>query len=149
MKKLVLAAAALCLPFAATPALAEHHEMAKPELLEQNWYRILYLKFHPNNGQRIREINEMFGKASKASGRDEPFIMHMNTGNWDWALFFRMKHGIQQMGWKERPGSEAWNKALAELAGGEEEANAIWAEWRSMIADSTVQIGHNHNTDEE
>ena len=151
MKKLIVsaAAAAMAVAMPASPAMADDHAMEKPELLEQDWYRIEMLKFKGGNRKRIGEILEMFSKADEASGQDGPFVMHMNSGAWDMAVFFKMEHGVQQMGWKSTPEGDAWDKAFAEMVGGEEAAMKIFVEWQSMIAMSETHIGHHHPDKED
>lgn len=116
---------------------------------EQNWYRVQMIKFKGGNRQRVGEILDMFEAADKASGNDGPFVMHMNTGAWDMAVFFRMKHGIKQMGWRSTPEGDKWDTAFNELAGGEEEARKIFAEFQSYIAREETHIGHHHPDEED
>ncbi len=151
MRKILLTAAAfgLASTLGAAPAIAEDGAEAKPEMLDQTWYRINAIKFHPGNRQRIGEIIDMFEAADKAAGVDGPIVVHMNTGAWNMLVFFEMKHGIEQMGWRSTPEGDKWDKAFAEIAGGEEEAQKIFAEFQSYVADEQSHIGHIHPDDEE
>ncbi len=151
MRKILLTAAAfgLATTMGAAPAVADGHEEAKPEMLKQDWVRVNLIKFKGGNRQRIGEIIDMFDAADKAAGVDGPIVMHMNTGHWDMAVFFRMKHGIAQMGWRSTPEGDAWDKAFEEMVGGEEEARKIFEEFQSYIADEETQIGHIHPDEED
>lgn len=151
MRKILLTAAVfgMATTMGAAPALADGHEEAKPELREQDWWRVNLIKFKPGNGERIGEIIDMFDAADKAAGVDSPIVMHMNTGPWDMAVFFEMKHGIQQMGWKSTPEGDKWDKAFEEMVGGKEEAQKIFDEFQSYVADEQNQIGHIHPDEED
>ncbi|MBX7457075.1 hypothetical protein K3152_02345 [Qipengyuania sp. 1NDH17] len=153
MKKLVLTAAAatlgLGIAFTPTPVLADHHEAGEMEKLDQTWYRVNLVKFEAGNRKRIGEIIDMYEAANKASGVDSPVVIHMNTGPWDMMVFFRMKHGIESMGWKTNPEGEKWWAAFKEIAGGEEEANKIEAEWDSYVLREESHIAHRHPVEDE
>ena len=146
MRKILLTAAAfgLATTMAAAPALADDHAEAKPEMRDQTWYRVNAIKFKSGHGERIQEIINMFDKADKAAGVESPIILHMNTGAWDMLVFFKKKHGIQQMGWKSTPEGDAWDKAFEEMVGGKEEAQKIYDEFQSYIANEQSHIGHIH-----
>lgn len=151
MRKILLTTAAfgLATTFGATPAFADGHEAGEPEVLKQDWYRVNAIKFKPGNRQRIGEIIDMFEKADEAAGVDGPIILHMNTGNWDMLVFFEMKHGIKQMGWRSTPEGDAWDKAFEEMVGGEDEARKIFEEFQTYIADEQTHIGHIHPDEED
>ena len=152
MKKLLLTAAAatLCMGAGLTPtaALADGHEAGEMEKLDQTWIRVNLIKFKGGNRERIGEIIKMFNQADKAAGVDGPVVLHMNTGKWDMAVFFRMEHGIEQMGWKSTPNDEKWEKAFHEIVGGEENAKKIYAEMDSYIAEEENHIAHRHPDEE-
>ena len=151
MRKILLTAAAISLAatLGAAPAVADDHAAAEPEMLDQTWYRVQLIKFHPGNNQRIGEIIDMYEAADKAAGVDGPIVMHMNTGAWDMVAFFKMEHGIKQMGWRSTPNGDKWDAAFNEMVGGEEEARKIFAEFQSYIAREETQLGHIHPDEEE
>ena len=148
MKKLFLTAAAASLgmgmAFTPTTALADDHKAGEMEKLDQTWYRVDMVKFKGGNRERVNEIIEMFNKADKAAGVDSPVIIHMNTGPWDMMVFFKMKDGIEQMGWKSNPEDEKWDKAFNAMVGGEEAAKKIYIEMESYIAAEETHIAHRH-----
>ena len=149
MRKIVLAAAAFGLAFTASPALADDHGEAKPEMLKQDWYSVDLIKFKGGNRKRIGEIIDMYEAADKASGNPGPIVLHMDTGPWDMMVFSKMEHGIKQMGWDSTPEGDAWRKAFNELAGGKEEAMKIFVEFQSYVDASEDHIGHIHPDEEE
>ncbi len=144
MKKLIIAAAAIGLAIPAAPVFADDHMDAEMETRDQTWLRMNFIKFEPGHDKRIGEILEMFGKADEASGNPHPVVIHMNTGEWDMVVVFRMKHGIEQMGWKSTPEGDAWDKAFYELAGGEEAGQKIFTEFSTYVAREESHIAHRH-----
>lgn len=151
MRKLLLTAAAIGLAatMGAAPAIADDHAEAKPEQLEQDWYRVNLVKFKEGKQRRAQEIIGMFEKADEAVGEDGPVMVHMNTGPWHMMAFFKMEHGIQELGYAGPSDGGAWRDAFFEIAGGEEEARAIWAEFDSLIHERQRHLGHIHPDDDE
>lgn len=144
MRKILTLAAVAGLAFTATPAVADGHEGAKPEKLEQDWYRVNLMTFKRGNRQRVGEIIEMYQKASDAAGTPKPIQVHMDTGPYTMMVFWKMQHGIEQMGWKDTPEGKKWDKAFFEMVGGEEAARKIFAEFQSYIQSQESHVGHIH-----
>lgn len=151
MRKLLLTTAAfgLAISMGSVPALADGHEEAKPEQLDQTWYRVNLLKFKEGKQRRANQIIEMFQSASKAIGEDGPVIVHMNTGEWHIMVFFKMDHGVESLGYASDPDGGKWDAAFEEIAGGEEEARALWEEFNSLIHERQRHLGHIHDDDDE
>lgn len=141
MRKFVLAAAALALPLTATPLHADAH-MEAPQLANKEWYNIVFFKFHPGKMGEAMELIEVFEAVDQALGRESPRGLHMNTGEWDMIVAFKMEDGIAAMGWETNPRSEAWNAELARQLGSEEAVREHWAKWQSTIARSESHIAH-------
>ncbi|MBV7267307.1 hypothetical protein [Erythrobacter ani] len=144
MRKTLLIAAAIALPMTATPVLADNHAAGEPELLDQDWHRVNFVRFHEGKQGRASEIIGMFQKADEAVGRTPPIMIHMNTGPWHMIGAFPMKEGIASMGWAETADDKAWRDAFAEIAGGPDEARALWEEFSSLIAERQRHVGHTH-----
>ncbi|MBT8388381.1 MAG: hypothetical protein HKP43_02080 [Altererythrobacter sp.] len=153
MRKILLTAAAFALATTmgagAAPALADGHSADKPEQLKQDWYRVNLVRFKEGKQGRAQEIIAMFEKTDEAVGRDGPVMVHMNTGKWHMMVFFKMDHGIEQLGYASAADGGAWAAAFNELAGGEEEADKIWQEYTSLIAERERHIGHIHPDEDE
>ncbi len=64
------------------------------------------------------------------------------------AAIWELEGGPADLEWYRSPDNIKWNEALAEIAGGEEEAGAILNEWSSSIVDSMTNIGHYHTGEE-
>ncbi|EAQ29922.1 hypothetical protein NAP1_04080 [Erythrobacter sp. NAP1] len=143
MRILLAAAAALAVPFAATPAMAEAHmDAAEPELAKKDWYSVVFFKFHPGKMQEAMKLIEAFVKVDEALGRDGPMALHMDTGEWDMVVAFKMEDGIASMGWENNPRNEEWNAELARQLGGEEAVAAHWAKYMATVDRSQNHIGH-------
>lgn len=140
MKKLVIAAAAMGLAIPAAPALADNH--ATPELAKKDWYNIVYIDFHEGKTQEAMKLIESFIAVDDALGREGPIAFHMNTGDWDMMVAFKMEDGIASMGWASNPRDEAWNAELARQLGGEEKVAEHWGKYMALVRDSRTQIAH-------
>ncbi|NNC60455.1 MAG: hypothetical protein HKO05_10750, partial [Erythrobacter sp.] len=137
------------MPMAVTPAQADNHAEAEPKMLEQDWYRVNLVRFKEGKQGRASEIIAMYEKASDAAGQEGPVSVHMNSGPWHLMVFFKMEHGIGEMGWASNPDEAAWDKAFAEIAGGEDQAKKLHDEFSSLIAVRERHIGHIHDDGNE
>ena len=135
-------AIALALPMAVTPAQADNHIEATPELAPIDWYRVMLIKWKPGKGERAHEIIDMFNKVDKTLGMEGSIDIHMGTGEWDSIVALPMRHGIASMGWAKNPENEKWDAEFARQAGGKDKAKALWAEFDSLIASQQRHIGH-------
>ena len=108
------------------------------------------VKFKAGKRERAMEIiAEYFVKATEKAGTPGPLmVIHMQTGRWDLAVVWELKGGTADLEWYRSPRDVEWYEALAEIAGGEEEAGAIMKEWSGSIADSMSNIGHYHAGEE-
>jgi hypothetical protein len=114
------------------------------EMRDQDWHSVTYVRYHAGKRTRAVEIMDMFLKATEASGREAPTIIHFDTGNWDMVRINPMEEGIAQMGWQDRAREKAWWDAFVKVAGGADEADALWAEYPTLIAERGREIGHTH-----
>lgn len=144
MKKMTLfaAAIALAIPAVSAPVLAQDEAASTPELAELDWYRVMFMKWKPGKARRAHEIIAMFRKVDDALGLESGPDFHMASGKWDSIVALPMRQGIASMGWAGNPEGEKWDAEFARQAGGKEQAEAIWEEFDSLIADSERHIGH-------
>lgn len=144
MRKILLTAAAfgLATTFSSAPALADDHAAETPELAKKDWYEIVHIKFHSGKMREAMEMIEAFQKVDEALGRDEPMGFHMEAGEWDMVVVFKMHDGIQQMGWASNPRGAEWNAELARQLGGEDKAREHWQKYLSLVANSRSEIAH-------
>lgn len=149
MRKFASIAAAIAL--AATPAVAIADEHEEGPTIRENvdYLNIIMVDIKPGKRGRAEEIiDDYFRKASKAAGTQQPYLVHLQTGSWDFIVAWDMKDGPAELTYTNNPDGAKWFAALAELTGGEEQAQALWDEYQSLIARSTTMIGHHHHDEE-
>lgn len=111
---------------------------------------VVYISFIPGKRNRAMEIiNDYFVPASEAAGIAGPLeAIHFDTGKWDMVLLWEMKGGFDDLMWYTSPDDLKWFAALVEIAGGEEEAQAIWGEYISYVASAHNEVAHIHNPED-
>lgn len=111
---------------------------------------VLYINFKPGKRTRALEIiNDYFVPAGDAAGTAGPMTaIHFDTGKWDMVLLWELEGGFDDLMWYISPNDLKWFAALVEIAGGEEEAGAIWGEYISYVANSHNEVAHIHNPEE-
>lgn len=147
----VLVAAGAALLLSAAPAQAQDDEGGPQKWGDDARYvRTSVIKFKAGKRERAMQIiAEYFQKATEKAGTPGPMmIIHMQTGRWDLAAVWELEGGTADLEWYRSPNNIKWAEALAEVAGGEEEADKIMEEWASSIADSMTNIGHYHTGEE-
>ena len=109
------------------------------------------VKFKAGKRERAMEIiSEYFAPAGEKAGVPPPLmVLHMQTGRWDMVIIWGLEGGMADLEWYRSPNDIKWFAALAEMAGGEEEAGAIWQEYISSVANSTSEVGHYHTGETE
>ena len=107
---------------------------------------VTYIKFKA--GQResaMQIITEHFMPAGEKSGVPGPILaIHFQTGKWDAAFIWQMEGGMADLEWYRSPNDVKWFAAMAELEGGEDKAQAVWADYVSKIAHAQTEVGHHH-----
>jgi hypothetical protein len=145
MNKLIAIAMAGAVAAIPGAALAEHHEEGPTIRENARYLNVLLVDIKPGKRGRAEEIiDDYFAKASEAAGTDQPVLVHLQTGSWDFLVVWRMDDGPVELTYTSTPDGKKWFAALAELTGGEEQAQALWDEYQSLIARSTSMIGHRH-----
>ena len=115
----------------------------KPKKFENpSWKRVVMISFQPGKMERAMTIvKDYFMVASKKAGTTSPDMMlDMYSGGWDVMVIWSMKGGLEELNWEISPDNIAWQKALAEVAGGEEKAKALRAEYSSLVARSSAEL---------
>ena len=144
MKKLLLLSALLC--FCMSPLFSQ--DMEPEKFSDTKLVSITYMKFHPGKMGRAMEIvRDYFIKASEKSNTRTPSMaINMMTGEWD--LMVVWESDISDLEWRRSPDGIKWQKALNELAGGADKAQALQEEYGSLIAASTTDMGRKRNLNE-
>jgi hypothetical protein len=149
MRKLATIAVAGALAAVPTAAFADHHEEGPTIRENAEYMEIIMVDFKPGKRGRAEEIvRDYFMKASDAAGTPKPYVVHLQTGSWDFIVAFDMKDGPVEFTYTDTPNGKKWFAALSELAGGDDKAQAIWDEYQSLIARSTSMFGHHHGPEE-
>ena len=112
---------------------------------------VVHIAFKPGARTRAMDIiDDHFAPAGAAAGTPGPlFVVHMDTGKWDMILAWEMPGGFDDLMWYRSPNSVAWFNALAEQEGGEEAAQALLTEYRSLVASRYNEVAHIHNPDDD
>lgn len=149
MRKITSIAAAIAL--ATIPASASAFQDEEGPTIRENvdYLNIIMVDIKPGKRGRAEEIiRDYFRKASENAGTRRPYMVHLQTGSWDFIVAWDMEDGPAELTYTSNPDGSKWFAALAELAGGEEQAQALWDEYQSLIARSTSMIGHHHRAAE-
>ncbi|WP_341711935.1 hypothetical protein [Erythrobacter sp.] len=149
MRKFVTITAASILAAIPTAALAEHHEEGPTIRENAEYMEVVLVDIKAGKRNRAEEIIEnYFQKASKAAGTPMPYLVHLQTGEWDFIVAFDLKDGPIEYTYTGSPNRKKWWAAMVEIAGGEKQAQAVWDEYQSLIVRSTSMLGHHHNDEE-
>ena len=81
-------------------------------------------------------------KASDAAGTPKPYLVHLQTGSWDFLVAFDLKDGPVEYTYTDTPNGKKWFAALSELTGGDDKAQALWDGYQSLIVRSNSMLGH-------
>ncbi len=111
---------------------------------------VVHVAFKPGKRARAMEIiNEHFVTAGAAAGTPGPvYAIHLETGKWDMILAWEMEGGFDDLMWYRSPNDVTWFNALAAQEGGEEAAQALLTEYRSLVASRYEEVAHIHNPDD-
>ncbi len=140
--KLLLAAAAFAMmgTVSTMPVSAQSSER---EQVNVDWYHVIFLKFKPGKRGRAEEIQETYyGPAGDAAGLPKSMMLHMNTGDWDMIRIGPMPDGPGSMAWAENEAGKRWRAEFERIAGGRAQADAIDAEFASLLDNRRRDVAH-------
>ncbi len=142
MRKFALAAAAFGLALTAAPAMADDHEKPEMEEFAADWYQINMIKFYSGKRARAGELLDNYLNKALEGTKVKPTEIHVNVGDYDIIMMWPMPAGPKQFGWAQNPYfAEAWEN-LKEVAGGEDERQAIIDEFDSLIQEEKEMLAH-------
>lgn len=145
MRKIATIAAAAALAAIPSVVVADGHEEGPTIRENVDYLNIVMIDIKPGKRGRAEEIiDDYFAKASQAAGTQQPYLVHLQTGSWDFIVAWNMEDGPVELTYTNNPDGAKWFAALAELTGGEEQAQALWDEYQSLIARSNSMLGHHH-----
>ena len=113
---------------------------------DARYLSITVVDFKPGmRTEAMQMITDYFVPATEKAGTAGPMLaIHFQTGKWDAAFIWEMAGGMADLEWFTSPDDLKWRAALAEIAGGEDEADEIWASFQSKVASSVTNVGHHH-----
>lgn len=113
---------------------------------DAKYLSITHVKFKVGQRESAMEmITEYFIPASENAGLPGPILaVHYQTGKWDAAWVWELAGGMADLEWYRSPDDIKWFAALAEIAGGEEQAGELWADYLSKVAQAETNVGHHH-----
>lgn len=148
----VLAALTSTLVLVAVQTGAQEEEDQGPQKWgdDAKYVTIAHVDFKPGRREEGLEIiSEFFMPANEQAGVPGPsLVVHFQTGEWDVMAVWELEGGTADLEWYISPDDAKWYAALAEIAGGEEEAEAVFADWSDTIAHQLVELGHYHTGEE-
>lgn len=113
---------------------------------DARYLRITHVKFKPGKRESAMQIiAEHFKPAGKKAGTPGPVMeIHYQSGKWDATFAWEMAGGMKDLEWYRSPDNIKWFAALSELEGGNDEAEAVWADYISKVSHSVTEVGHHH-----
>ncbi len=138
------AACALSLTLSIVPAAVQAQEAAQAE--ELTWAEVSMTRFLPGKRERAIEIiKNYYAKADQMAGTGAGVHgIHFDTGEWDIIYVFPMKGGPADIAVRNSPDDAKWMAQMVKLAGSEDAAKKLIAEFDSLVAMSVTQVGHAH-----
>jgi hypothetical protein len=146
MKRFLIAAAISCSAtgcFSWAPANAQSIEARR--IPNARFIRIEMIKFRPGGEDRAFELETQYiNAARKLSGVWPLAEYHTQTGPWDRIYVWDLEGGLADAEWQVDPSRAKFLSALSKVAGSNEKASAVMAEWNSLIERRETTIGHYH-----
>lgn len=129
---------------AGAPLATEAQDAPMGQKLEgAEWYEVTRLAFHPGKIERAQEIiRDHFAPAAAAAGTSVPaMLLWHNTGDYHLTVVWKLD-GLSDLEWKISPDQAKWFQAMAQQAGGMEQAQAIMQEYEGLIAKAETHLAH-------
>jgi hypothetical protein len=107
--------------------------------------RIEMVKFKPGGEDEAFALEEKFlDPARKLSGVWPLAEYHTQTGPWDRITVYALEGGMADMEWQTTKARAKLMAALSKIAGGDEKAIEIMAQWDSLVEKRESSVGHYH-----
>jgi hypothetical protein len=126
----------------AVAAGAVFAQAMEPKKYKGDWYEIYEVDFKSGQMEAaIDLIENYFAPAGMKSGDPGPLVVLIHhTGEWDMTAIFKLEGGPGDMAWEIAPDDVKFMTAMAEIAGGPDKAQEVWAKWESLVARSSTTI---------
>lgn len=138
--RIIVSATAIAGLVAAAPAWAQD----EPEEARTT-YSVTLLKVAPGKDDRFAELEETYGNpAREAAGMPQRQLHWAMGGEYDFIIVTEMPDGLSVLDTHSNPKGEAFRAKIVELAGSEEAAKEVTAEYQGMIVESNTIYTHTH-----
>lgn len=125
------------------PATAQSIEARR--IPNARFIKIEMVKFKPGGEDRAFDLEDKYiNPARQASGIWPLAEYHTQTGPWDRIDVYELGSGLAEMEWQTSPAQAKFLAALSKIAGGNQRALSIMAEWDSLVERRESSIGHYH-----
>jgi len=124
---------------AAPTAIAQDIEVQERDA--NAYHQITYIKYKNGTIDRAKEITALFKEADEKADLIPVVDIWMMSGEWDHVAIFNFDEGISELKYTISPNNAKFRSALAELMGGMDKADALIAEFDSIIERSEKDIG--------
>lgn len=141
MKKIIAAIimSSTALSFAHQPIAAQEYQELKRDA--NSYHQVAYYKYKNGSKDRAAEIAEIFKEADIAAGLDPIIDIWMLSGEWDHVAIFTLDDGPAELGFEISPNNAKFRDALAKMQGGTDQAEALIAEFESLVEKSDKDLG--------
>ena len=127
--------------FVSGDLLYAQEEMQPKRFENVEWKNIVYIKYHAGKQTRADEIiRDYFQKAAEKAGTKPPEAFDMRSGKWDKMLIWNLKGGVEDLSWQMSPDNIKWWKALIDVTGGPDKAQATMDEYQSLVAETYKEL---------
>lgn len=141
MKKIIsaFAIATAALSFSYQPIAAQEYQELKRDA--NSYHQVVYFKYKNGTQGRAEEIAEIFKEADIAAGLQPVIDIWMLSGEWDHIAIFTLDDGPSELAFEITPNNAKFRDALAKMLGGTEQAEALLAEFESIVEKSDKDLG--------
>ncbi len=135
-----IALATATLAFAHQPVAAQEYQALKRDA--DSYHQVAYFKYKNGSKERAAELAEIFKEADVAAGLDPVIDIWMLSGEWDHVAIFTLDGGPAELSFEVSANNAKFRDALAKMVGGTEQAEALIAEFESIIEKSDKDLGY-------
>ncbi|MBA6223103.1 MULTISPECIES: hypothetical protein [unclassified Colwellia] len=124
------------------PFTIDAEEQKPKKFADVEYMSITYTDFKPGKADRAMEIiTDHYFPASKTAGTQVPYIIRLQSGEWDMATAWTLKDGYSSMEWDVSAEGIKWMEAFNKQEG-IEKSKELRDEFNSLIQRSNHVIGY-------
>ncbi len=142
MKKFIIS---LSLILTISSFMINAEELKAKKLENVQFLSMSFTDFKPGKADRAMEIiRDHYFPASKEAGTPVPYIVRLQSGEWDMVTAWSLKNGYSSMEWELTEDGVKWMKAFVKREG-EDKSKEIREEFNSLVQRSNHVIGYHPN----